>query len=107
MTRVDDFTPEVRAYPLYTRELIAAGTALLWHHPGADLADLVIERLAPGLDSIDVAATGRRSPTEAKDLSFMQVALARQVEERIKKKFKEFLKKELGDDFVTTQVLRR
>ena len=32
---------------------------------------------------------------------------ARQVEERIKKKFKEFLKKELGDDFVTTQMLKR
>ena len=32
---------------------------------------------------------------------------ARQVEERIKKRFKEFLKKELGDDFVQAQVLRR
>jgi RNA polymerase sigma-32 factor len=32
---------------------------------------------------------------------------ARQVEERIKKKFKEFLQKELGEDFVSTQVLRR
>lgn len=32
---------------------------------------------------------------------------ARQVEERIKKKFKEFLKRELGDDFVQAQVLRR
>ncbi len=32
---------------------------------------------------------------------------ARQVEERIKKKFKEFLKKELGDDFVQAQVLRK
>ena len=31
---------------------------------------------------------------------------ARQLEERIKKKFKAFLKKELGDDFVTTQALR-
>ncbi|MBM4398565.1 MAG: hypothetical protein FJ087_23130 [Deltaproteobacteria bacterium] len=32
---------------------------------------------------------------------------ARQVEERIKKKFKDFLRKELGEDFVETQVLRR
>jgi RNA polymerase sigma-32 factor len=32
---------------------------------------------------------------------------ARQVEERIKKKFKEFLKKELGEDFVETQVLKK
>jgi len=31
---------------------------------------------------------------------------ARQVEERIKKRFKEFLKRELGDDFVETQVFR-
>jgi len=31
---------------------------------------------------------------------------ARQLEERIKKNFKAFLKKELGDDFVTTQALR-
>lgn len=32
---------------------------------------------------------------------------ARQLEERIKKKFKEFLKKELGEDFVETEVLRK
>jgi len=31
---------------------------------------------------------------------------ARQVEERIKKRFKEFLKRELGDDFVETQIFR-
>jgi RNA polymerase sigma-32 factor len=31
---------------------------------------------------------------------------ARQIEERIKKRFKAFLKDELGDDFVQTQVLR-
>jgi RNA polymerase sigma-32 factor len=32
---------------------------------------------------------------------------SRQLEERIKKQFREFLKKELGDDFVQAQVLRR
>ena len=32
---------------------------------------------------------------------------ARQVEERIKNKFRDFLKKELGDEFVQAQVLRR
>jgi RNA polymerase sigma-32 factor len=32
---------------------------------------------------------------------------ARQVEERIKKRFRDFLKAELGDDFVAEQMLRR
>jgi len=30
---------------------------------------------------------------------------ARQIEERIKRKFKEFLQKELGEDFVQAQIL--
>lgn len=32
---------------------------------------------------------------------------ARQLEERIKKNFKDFLRKELGDDYIETEVLRR
>ena len=81
MTRVDDFTPEARAYPLYTRELLDVGVAVQWHHPDVDLADRVIERLAPGLDDVGRSVSGGE-PSAAIDTSFMQAALAEQADLR-------------------------
>jgi hypothetical protein len=88
MSRVDDMTPEARVYPLYSRGLVEVGIEAMWHQPDADLATLIIERLAPGLDllSTDAVPPTTSSPTApssaAKPPSFMQVAVAQQAEER-------------------------
>jgi hypothetical protein len=77
MTRLDDFLPEVRRYPLCSPELRQLGAAAMWHHPELDLTARTIERLAPGLDEIEVPP----SPT-ADMRSLVQHALTSQRSER-------------------------
>lgn len=83
MSRVDDFTPEVRTYPLYDTRLIAAGLECLWHHPDADFAALLTDRLAPGLNETARRLVADAGPAGGKPPSFMQVAAAAQSDERL------------------------
>lgn len=82
VSRVDDFTPEVRAYPLYNRRLVAAGVECLWHHAEFDLATLLIDRLAPGLNDVEIEPAVTAQEVSHKPRSFMQEAAASQREIR-------------------------
>ncbi len=93
LTSVDDFTPEVRSYPLYARDFVAFGLELMWSHPGADFAELLTERLAPGLDDVVALAEASATPPEPSQssgvptdvpdkASFMTVATSRQTVDR-------------------------
>lgn len=61
LSRVEDFTPEFRVYPMYTRQLLRDANAVLWKGREVVIGDELMARIAPQLDEelppVDAPAT--------------------------------------------------